>query len=334
MLRFLTRPVILAGILLLLTSLRVLTAPVTVSGSTPISLAEYWEAVEHTRQMVVTLQASSPEKLATGLELLVSQWEAIQQVEMEDGQVVSIDNGYLLLLLRSTNTDLSQIKIVLETLQAAHQKYPGELFTTSDLESLNAILADPQFQWKEAAVNPISEWVNQLLEKIARWLDKLSGRQGDGTVTVNVPSIPFLPTLLSICLVVILAYIFRSLLIDLVAEARMKGGSDDADEVLTADAAFSRAQTLSRGGDYRSAVRFLYLSALLMLNERGLMHYDRSKTNREYLSSVSQSPELAEPLRDVIDVFDNVWYGYHTLDEGTFKHYSDRVEELKEKKQA
>jgi hypothetical protein len=34
----------------------------------------------------------------------------------------------------------------------------------------------------------------------------------------------------------------------------------------------------------------------------------------------------------VVDVFDNVWYGYHSVDEDSFKHYSDRVEELKEKK--
>ena len=79
-------------------------------------------------------------------------------------------------------------------------------------------------------------------------------------------------------------------------------------------------------------MRYLYLSSLLLLDERGLLRYDRSKTNREYLSSLSNTPELSEPLNEVIDVFDNVWYGYHSLDEETFKHYSDRVEELKEKK--
>jgi hypothetical protein len=31
-------------------------------------------------------------------------------------------------------------------------------------------------------------------------------------------------------------------------------------------------------------------------------------------------------------VFDNVWYGYHSLEEESFKHYSARVEELKGKK--
>ena len=63
-----------------------------------------------------------------------------------------------------------------------------------------------------------------------------------------------------------------------------------------------------------------------------LLRYDRTRTNREYLRTVSDSPELAQPLAEVIEVFDNVWYGYHEMDEASFKHYSDRVEELKEKK--
>lgn len=68
------------------------------------------------------------------------------------------------------------------------------------------------------------------------------------------------------------------------------------------------------------------------MDERGILRYDRSKTNREYLRSVSNMPELAKPLGEVIEVFDNVWYGYHSLEEETFKKYSDRVEELKGKK--
>ena len=139
-------------------------------------------------------------------------------------------------------------------------------------------------------------------------------------------------TLAVTLLVLILAYIFRGLFADLITDARLNGDGDSGDEILTADTAFQRAQSLSRGGEYRSAVRYLYLSSLLLLDERGLLRYDRTRTNREYLRTVSDQPELSEPLSEVIDVFDNVWYGYHELDEERFKHYSDRVEELKEKK--
>jgi len=145
---------------------------------------------------------------------------------------------------------------------------------------------------------------------------------------INLSPLYFLAV---IALTVVLFLIFRTLFTDFINEART-AEENIAEELLTSEAAFERAQSLSRGGDYRAAVRFLYLSSLLLLDERGLLRYDRSKTNREYLRSVSSSPELQKPLSEVIEVFDDVWYGYHQVNEEAFKHYSDRVEELKEKK--
>ena len=135
-----------------------------------------------------------------------------------------------------------------------------------------------------------------------------------------------------ILLVAILFFVFRTLFVDFIKEAQLNGEESGENELLTSESAFNKAQSLSRGGDYRSAVRYLYLSSLLLMDERGVLRYDRSKTNREYLRSVANSPELAKPLEEVIEVFDNVWYGYHSLEEESFKHYSDRVEELKDKK--
>jgi hypothetical protein len=41
----------------------------------------------------------------------------------------------------------------------------------------------------------------------------------------------------------------------------------------------------SSEGDYRTAVRYLYLSLLLLLEEHGLLRYDRPLTDREYLQA-------------------------------------------------
>jgi hypothetical protein len=104
-------------------------------------------------------------------------------------------------------------------------------------------------------------------------------------------------------------------------------------EPLTAELALQRAQELSTGGDYRTAVRYLYLSSLLLLEERGLLRYDRSLTNREYLRTVAHRPELAAILREVIDVFDRVWYGFQTLNPGEYEAYVLRVETLRQQKE-
>ena len=103
-------------------------------------------------------------------------------------------------------------------------------------------------------------------------------------------------------------------------------------EILTADMALKKAQQLSSGGDYRTAVRYLYLSSLLLLDERGLLRYDRSQTNREYLRSVANHPHLANPLRRVIDVFDRVWYGYQPLTQDDYTRYAEQVNKLRRQK--
>ena len=70
----------------------------------------------------------------------------------------------------------------------------------------------------------------------------------------------------------------------------------------------------------------------MLAEERQLLRYDRSKTNREYLRSVAGHPELADVLKEVVDVFDRVWYGYQSLDRATFETYRNRIADLRQQK--
>jgi hypothetical protein len=325
----LLRPLLLALFLARL----LLPGGAVLAAAAPISLAEYWNLVEHTRQIVAGLEAMPASATRPALDKLAAEWQAVQQVQLEDGTLLSVDNSQLILSLQlGDKAALEGIKTMLETLVEAHRQYPSEVFTSADLTSLQQILADPQFQWKAQQEDPISKWFAEQWARFNRWLAGIFGEDNGVTTTISEGTFNLLPALATLLLVVALAYVFRSFFFDLVAESRLSDEDADGGEPITAEQAFTRAQSLSRGGDYRSAVRYLYLSSLLMLDERGLLRYDRSKTNHEYLRSVAGQPELAEPLREVVDVFDNVWYGYHSVDEDSFKHYSDRVEELKEKK--
>lgn len=297
--------------------------------SAPVSVADYWTLVDHSLQVVGGLKNSSAQEIKLGLAPLFVQWEAVTQVRMDDGQIVPVDNSYLLNALNASQPDLTRIENILSALQAAHKNYPTKIFSTADLDLLKQILLLPEFQWKTQS-NPFNDWLQQQWDRFNKWLNSILG---DRTITIPGVGASPLAIIASLLLALVLIYVFYSLFADLVNESKIRNNSESGEELLTSEVAFKRAQTLSQGGDYRSAVRYLYLSSLLLLDERGLLRYDHSKTNREYLRSVSDSPELSEPLKDVIDVFDNVWYGYHELDEDSFKHYSDRVEELKEKKQ-
>jgi hypothetical protein len=302
-------------------------------GSTALSENQYWDLVDRSRQTIISLRPDSADEIQRGLKGLAAQWQAVTAVTLSDGQTVAIDDSYLLSALTAQKPDLDRIENIFDGLQAAHKAYPSRVFGTKDLDSLKQILARPEFRGLNRSVNPFSQWLLNLWLHFMKWLDELQQRLfGNRNVTIgNVTWSPL--EIISIILVVlVLVYAARSVFADFISDTNLNENGSDSGQPLTAESAFEKAQALSRGGDYRSAVRYLYLSSLLLLDERGLLRYDHSKTNREVLRSVSDSPELAGPLQDVIEVFDNVWYGYHSLDEDSFRHYSQRVEELKEKK--
>lgn len=297
----------------------------------PLPENQYWSLVESSRQAIADLKGASPEKIKGTLDQLTGQWQAVNAVTLTAGETVPIDNSYLVSALTAQKPDPGQIEAMLSSLEAAHQSYPSHVFTNADLASLNDILSRPEFRGLDQPANPFNDWVNSLWTRLLRWFGQLLERLfGARTVSLPGAAISPLEILSFAILIVILFFVARSIFADLTPESRFDDDGDDPDKALTSDRAFEKAQMLSRGGDYRSAVRYLYLSCLLLLDERGLLRYDHSKTNREVLRSVSDSPELAGPLRDVIEVFDRVWYGYHALDDDSFGEYSRRVQALKE----
>jgi hypothetical protein len=296
----------------------------------PLSLDEYWQRVEDTRQAVSDLEHQPESAARSALEGLAEGWEGPSQVSLPDGTRLALEHSELAALLRQDPPDLAAILGRLETLLALHERFPTGVFTLQDIESLKSILADPRFQWAEAKPSPLVEWWDNLWKKIMDWLNRLFGDMGVGTVTL--PAGPGLTWVLAVLLVLVLAFAGRGLLAGLVKDAELAGNGAGEHEVLTSGTALERAEALSRGGDYRSAVRYLYLSALLLLDERGLLRYDRSRTNREVLRSVGDSPALIRPLRAVIDIFDRVWYGFQPIDGQTYQDYVRRVDELKKQK--
>jgi hypothetical protein len=293
----------------------------------PIQNDEYWEFVRHSRDVISRIDGSSNTEIKKDLIDLADQWQAITLVEV-DGELIPLDNSYLIKLLRAEDPQLQQIDGILAALQAEHEAQNPGSFSTSDLNSLHTILARPEFAWAQQTPNPLTVWIQKLLDAFNALLNRIFGNE---PISISTNTLT-LAVIASILLIIVLIFVYRTLFNDFIKETQLGMDEEQDGEPLTSEAAFDRAQILSKGGDYRSAVRYLYLSSLLLMDERGILRYDRSKTNREYLRSVANSPELAKPLGDVIEVFDNVWYGYHSLEEETFKKYSDRVEELKEKK--
>ena len=293
---------------------------------TPITVEQYWQLVRNTRDAILQMESKSESAVRQELNELALQWDQVGAVELPDHSVIQTQSAYLTEELRNDPPKLDRLANLLGALLQAHEEYPQNLFTLEDIDPLKVILARPEFQWQESQPLVMPDW----LDRIFSWLEQLTNRVANATLSYGR-----VPLIIAAVLVFLLSLFFisRSLSRSLVREAQLEAEGSESDDLLTSKGAFKRAENLSMQGDYRNAIRYLYLSSLLVLDEQGVMRYDRSRTNREYLRSVSSRPELANPLRDVIEVFDRVWYGYEAVDENTYKSYVEHVEELREKKE-
>jgi hypothetical protein len=292
----------------------------------PITFDEYWELVRDTRQAILQMETKPEATIRPELDVLAAQWDHVTAVEFSDGSEIQIDSAYLTTQLRLEPPNLKRLGNLFDALLRAHEEYPQKVFTIEDVAPLKEILARPEFQWQQQQPLQLPNW----LERFFAWIEQFRNRTLNTAYRYGRVPLIIAATLLFI---VSLFFISRGLSRSLVKEAELETEDNEGDEMLTSKGALKRAETLSTQGDYRNAIRYLYLSSLLVLDEQGLMRYDRSRTNREYLRSISSKPELAKPLSDVIDVFDRVWYGFETVDEQTYRSYIRRVDELREKKE-
>jgi hypothetical protein len=84
-----------------------------------------------------------------------------------------------------------------------------------------------------------------------------------------------------------------------------------------------------REGDYRRAVRQLFLATLLLLEERGDVPPDRALTNHELLQEIQERPSLTTALAPVVDTFERVWYGFESLAAPEYERLVAHVEQIK-----
>lgn len=189
------------------------------------------------------------------------------------------------------------------------------------LALLEEILGRPEFQWQEpqqSFLQRIWEWIGRQLFNLAP--DSLANGHLL-TILLAVLGITLLLTLL-----IYITSRFKRQITSSPERPQVTGDRDLQDSAQ----AMVRAQSVAEEGDYRLALRYLYLSTLLLLHERGVVNYDRTRTNLEYLQSVAHQPRLAATLREIIETFDRSWYGLQTPDAQTYAQFESHVRNLRD----
>lgn len=258
-----------------------------------------------------------------GLEETAKRLVTIREVRVEGGSV-AVDNAWLAEELRLSDPDLSRLAERLGALIDALAQPPGG--APADARArLQELLSRPPFQRDTQDSTP--RWLTDFLNWLGRVLDQLLRPLGAVPASTGNAISWVVAVIGGVLVLVVIVYLVLGVRRNLVREVSAEDQDPEAN--LTARTALDQAGELAREGDYRTAVRYLYLSALLWLDERGRLRYDRALTNREYLEQVRDNAELRARLAPIVETFDQVWYGHAALDASTFAAYRAQIEALR-----
>lgn len=287
------------------------------------SREEYRAALE---QALTDLRSGNPETAPPVAERL----RALDAVRLPDGRVITPD---LSPILRALEIRPPQVALARQRLEAVlaeiDRPVPGGRSPVAAREALDRVLARPEFG-DGTPDHPIARWLYETRENLRRQVERITdaigealddltrqvpGDTGPGAVFRNLlaqlrewtgPVQAVVGLVFVAGLVVFVAWALRrSWGSSLVALPEERTPRRD-----TAARLRDEAARMAQAGDFRAAVRALYLAVLLRWDETGRLHFDRSLTNREVLARAGgrEGEPLADQLRPLVERFDRVWY--------------------------
>jgi hypothetical protein len=269
-----------------------------------------------------------------------------EKIEFE-GRETTVDNTWLYVLLDSyaAQKDPQQRAAVLNEaegrlraldahLRRAEAEASGQIDDPRD--KIRDILSRPAFQpepesaiaaFVKRVLRTVRGFLGEVYSALTRLLERLFGASAHGGWISN------LVLILVLASAVIVAVRFAAKLRRPQAKrrkTRLVLGDEVAADATSRELA-EAGLAAARAGDFRTAVRKLYVSLLYELSERNLIELEDSATNHEYLSKASRLTGLADPMRYLTDRFDYVWYGMFPSSEGDFAAYFASYEEAMER---
>jgi|GEM_PF-3764288 len=166
--------------------------------------------------------------------------------------------------------------------------------------------------------------IRHMLERIAAWISRLFGHSPkvggpSGTALtiiewiVKIAAYIFVAAaacaiLYGLYLLIIHAWRARKPSTKVTVSAVIEPESPKLGQV---DELLSTADNLYRQGNYREALRHLYLASISLLSNAQIVVYSKDKTNRDYLRNLAkaQNPPALEAFKGITEIFDGVVYG-------------------------
>jgi hypothetical protein len=277
----------------------------------------------------------------SAIKLLVPRQQDVQF----DGQVVRVDNSWLHIAIdevakrpaddrESRRSMLNEISDRLHALQERIRQ-SQQIANAGDRNAqLESILARPEYQLDKEQESSIKKILYGLWEEFLSFLRSLAFTPSAGSELPNTGLLSGFRLLLVI-IVLAISVIGALHLIKRLRRKRQGEEVEDVREVLGEEIAgdvtsgdlLATAAELAKQGDYRTAIRRVYIALLLDLERRGKLPLHPSKTNRDYLNTLRSERKIYPTFSTMTGTFEKTWYGQRGATEDEFNGFVSHYEE-------
>jgi len=183
-------------------------------------------------------------------------------------------------------------------------------------EKINEYLNDEEYQYDKEIIKPSST----IWDKIFQWINDFFKFIDRGGKSVSYIFYAIIFAILIFVIIKLLGLKYQGLFI------RSKKITDPDLEVFDEDIhAINFNEIIEnavKNGNYRTAVRYLYIKFLKTLTDNELIEWEINKTNKDYYKEMKNT-EYFSVFKRLTFVYEYVWYGEFEIDNVRFAVYND-----------
>ncbi len=193
------------------------------------------------------------------------------------------------------------------------------------------------------------ETVRNVFKGIEDLMDRLFGGRERNREVSEMKDFGKLGEVASISLVVVLVVLLLAVVIKIIVSRQRQTGSQQVEADVTGAIDLESETVLANQlpedewmrlarekidkGEYRLAVRALFLASLAHLGECDLLKIARSKSNHDYRGELSlkarSMPVVIESFDENVGLFEWVWYGLHDIGNDSVERFTENYEKIK-----
>ena len=259
-----------------------------------------------------------------------------QTIETRNGNY-DVDNSWLHKALDevadpSADDHFEKLSLLIQHLQALQFRIAEREALPQEGESkeqakakLERILARPEYVAGAKGPNALTRLLQDFMNWLRKFFPQRTEMEPQGASRVN----SIMQYVVIILALLVLLYVARLLFKRFKRSGKVKTPKKRQPRIVlgerlepdqTATDLLSEAEALARNGDLRAAIRKGYIALLVELGDRKLISLAHHKTNRDYLNSLRNTPQLHSKMRGLTASFERHWYGF---DEATPNDWQD-----------